>query len=365
MHITPEFQFLEKICYQQLNQSSDISLQELLERTDFSWGELLEQGARHRLLPSVSYALENEALGKYVPKKVRSTLNDLRYIARRRAVVFQRYARAVSCAFANAEITHSVRKGLVTQHLLYEVPYLRIYSDLDFLVALKDAKIVRETLGKLGFTEGYFEDVTESIVPIPRAEAIRLRLNPDHLPRFSMGTDDEVVRHVEVDVATSLTWTNSGYEVSIDDALNQKQLIESGPLSGVYRLNDAFLFLDSVLHLFREAYLEITIATTGEDVNLAKFLDVALLWKILLRDKSVRDSVMQIIDDSNIKGAVGWVAYHTDSVFGTSILQELGLQREVTSEFLNSWRASGGKIGQWSGTMKERLQQKNRQNLFR
>ena len=61
---------------------------------------------------------------------------------------------------------------------------------------------------------------------------------------------------------------------------------------------------------------------------------------------------------------VAWVLEHLDRTFGTTIVREINLQNRVTEEYLNSARASGGKLRHWKGTMRERLHSKDRSNLF-
>jgi hypothetical protein len=167
-----------------------------------------------------------------------------------------------------------------------------------------------------------------------------------------------------VDVATSLTWTNSGYNVPVEAALATIVPIESGPLSGLPRLDMEFLLIDTMLHLFREAYLEITIQQTGEDVGLLKFLDVALLWRRLMGSPAGARRLGELVRTHGIEAPIAWVAAHTDGVLGTDIVSALTLRSATGDDFLYSWRASGGAQGRWHGSMRERLATKDRRSLF-
>jgi len=355
---------LEYMCHQRLGRSFSTEIQNSLSNKDLSWGELIEQAARHRLLPTLSQYLEEHRLWVHSPKKVREVLNDIRNLARRRMVVFQNYALLIGKALREQEVPFSLRKGLVTQGLLYTNPHLRVFTDLDFLILPNDAPRMRAVLVELGFSIGHFDHSIDAVTPLPREEAIRLRLNPDHMPRFSKRSDDDVVRHIEVDVATSLTWTNSGYEISVSKALESVSPVDSGLLAGLPRLSSDFLFLDSALHLFREAYLEITITQSGEDVSLAKFLEIALLWNHFYSTPSSTNFLKVLLHESDLLSPIGWVGAHTDSLFGTSVVSGLDLGEYIDQDFLNSWRASGGQRRQWRGTMRERLASKVRSQLF-
>lgn len=363
-HIPPEYRVLEHVAQRLLGVPPRETLAALLDQPGFSWGELLEQGVRHRFLPALSHTLESDGLGKRAPKKVRDALNDLRYLARKRAAVFQQTSLALAGAVRREGLAFSLRKGLITQEMLYSPSYLRIFSDVDLLVAPADAARLERVLQAEGYTIGHFDHHNDRVGPLPREEAIRVRLNPDHLPRYTRKLDDNVVRYVEVDVATSLTWTNSGYNVPVEAALASAVPIESGPLAGLPRLDMEFLLIDTMLHLFREAYLEITIQQTGEDVGLLKFLDVALLWRRLAGSPAGTRRLAELVRRHGIEAPIAWVAAHTDGVLGTDIVSGLTLRSATGDDFLYSWRASGGAKGRWHGSMRERLATKDRRPLF-
>lgn len=101
----------------------------------------------------------------------------------------------------------------------------------------------------------------------------------------------------------------------------------------------------------------------GKDVNLSKFADVIRLWRV--HGESIRRTgLTDRLEELGVVEPVGWVLEHLDRTFGTAITREINLQGRVTEEYLMSARASGGKLRQWRGTMRERLQSKDRHRLF-
>jgi hypothetical protein len=98
-------------------------------------------------------------------------------------------------------------------------------------------------------------------------------------------------------------------------------------------------------------------------VNLSKFADVIRLWRV--HGESMRRAgLTNRLEKLELIEPVTWVLEHLDRTFGTSIVREINLQGRVTEEYLASARASGGRLRQWKGTMRERLQCKDRHKLF-
>ena len=103
--------------------------------------------------------------------------------------------------------------------------------------------------------------------------------------------------------------------------------------------------------------------SVGKDVNLSKFADVIRLWRV--HGESMRRAgLTNRLEEFGLIEPVVWVLEHLDRTFGSSIVREINLQGRVSEEYLASARASGGRLHQWKGTMRERLQCKDRHKLF-
>ncbi len=236
--------------------------------------------------------------------------------------------------------------------------------DVDFMIMPKDREVVTEVMDGLGYEAASYDLRTDSINAPTRKEIILHQLNPDHLFLFATRTDDPVVHYVMVDVANSLTWTNCPFDVPLEYTFKDivYQSIPGYPDVELPSFRPLIQFLFTILHLFREAWLERWMAV-GKDVNLSKFADVIRLWRV--HGESMRRAgLTNRLEELGLIEPVVWVLEHLDRTFGTSIVREINLQGRVTEEYLASARASGGRLRQWKGTMRERLQCKDRYKLF-
>lgn len=360
-NLPPEYLVVEAVCRHLLGEPLDV-LDQLISSPGFSWGDCLFQSIRHRQAASVSHFLESRGLGRRMPSKIRDAFNDLKNMAAYRASVYENATLEVAEGLRAAGVRFAVRKGLATRRLLFDPPHLRVFDDLDLVLDESQSERSVECLNGLNFVKGHFDFGVDDVVPIPREEAIRYRLSPDHIPRLTRRTKDPLIRNVDLDIALSLTWTGADYKLPVQAALESVRPIDVGPLAQCPRLSDEYLFLDCVMHMFREAFLEIDMAS-GKDVTLAKNLEVCLLWR-RLEEGDRAQGLRALIRQHELERPVAWVAAHVDSVFQQGVLPALGLQVYVDDEFLGAWRASGGQMRRWSGTMRERLASLDRSQLL-
>ena len=135
-HIPPEYRVLEHVAQRLLGVPPRETLAALLDQPGFSWGELLEQGVRHRFLPALSHTLESDGLGKRAPKKVRDALNDLRYLARKRAAVFQQTSLALAGAVV-ASLLLGVAQAMAAAYLPAGLADILIFATLFVVLIFK------------------------------------------------------------------------------------------------------------------------------------------------------------------------------------------------------------------------------------
>jgi hypothetical protein len=276
----------------------------------------------------------------------------------------RREAARIARTLNNKTIQFVGTKGITQESTLYGGNGSRYMLDVDFMIMPKDREVVTEVMGELGYEFATYDLRTDSVNAPTRKEIILHQLNPDHLFLFARRTDDSLVQYVMVDVANKLTWTNSPFDVPLEYAFKDivYQSIPGYPDVELPSFGPLIQFLFTILHLFREAWLERWMSV-GKDVNLSKFGDVIRLWHA--HGESMRRSgLTDRLKDLGLVEPVVWVLEHLDRTFGTGIVREINLQGKVTEEYLTSARASGGRLRQWKGTMRERLQCKDRHRLF-
>jgi Uncharacterised nucleotidyltransferase len=333
----------------------------LSERPD--WGQLVDQATRHRMLAMLAGAvLDLGAPG--VPIRVQDLLSSVlalnRY--RRRACAIE--AGRVVGALSRRGIAVAARKGLAYESDVYGGAGRRWVGDIDLMVLPEAAEETASTLAELGYELGLYDYRRRVVAPFERSEIIRYRLNPDHLPTYSLATGDELLPVQEVDVATSLTWSRSSYQVPTADALAGVGWVPVTGLEGVSMpaMAPPFLFLDTVLHLFREAWVDWWLEKE-QDVDLLKFGDVVRLWE-RHRGTLAGGRLRAMLERYGVTEPVAWVLEHLDRTFDLDSVRELGLAGAATEEFLGSGNARGGAVAAWRGTMRERLHVRDRRSLF-
>lgn len=334
-----------------------------LVRDGLDWGELLDQAIRHRMLTMVAHAVVTERLTD-VPLRLAEHLRNVLAVNRYRRGAWYGEVGRVTGALETSGLRVAARKAAAYEPTVYAGDGRRWLGDIDLLVRPEDREQTAAVLASLGYEVGLYDDDAGVVVPFPREELIKYRLNPDHLPTHSLVTGDVVVPVLEVDVATSLTWARAPYHVSIDDALatvEHEHVAVSPPVS-VPRLGPAFQFLDTVLHLFREARFEWWLKMQ-QDVDLMKFGDVIRLWEAHASELTA-GAFLEQLEEYGVVEPVAWVLEHVDRTFGLETVAALGLAGRVDDAFLAGTSNAAPPPEARRVSMRERLHSKDRARLL-
>jgi len=268
--------------------------------------------------------------------------------------VFRRETVRVAQALADRGIPFVVTKGMAFESTLYDSLGTRYMNDIDFMITPRDRDKVMTVMQELGFRP-FFDWAKDA-----RREEISSRLNPDHLPKLAREIDQPGIRLIDIDIANSLTWTKSPFDVPVEEALENP--VEQ-PIPGMSGVNipcfrPIYQFLFTVLHLFREAWLQ-KFVESGTDVGLMKFGDVIRL--IDRNQNKLTDSeLLRIMQTHGVTDAVAWVLRHMDETFHTHAVELLALEKHGNEKLLRSQMRSPGYVNAWSESMRGRLQSKSR-----
>jgi hypothetical protein len=241
--------------------------------------------------------------------------------------------------------------------MLYDSLGTRYMNDIDLMIAPRHRETVLSLMQELGFRP-FFDWAKDA-----RREEISSRLNPDHLPKLARDVDQPGIRTVQVDIANSLTWTKSPFNVPVEEALENP--VEQ-PVPGTRGVSlpcfrPIYQFLFTVLHLFREAWLQ-KFVDLGSDVSLMKFGDVIRLID-RHRNELTGGELLRIMEIHNVTHPVAWVLRHMDETFDAHALELLGLQKHGDEQLLAAQMRSPAYVGAWGQSMRERLQSKVRGSL--
>src|SRR5712691_11137092 len=332
-------------------------VRDLLLTDTLDWGELLEQALRHHMVPMLAHYIISAGLRFDVPTSIYQHLESALEWNRWQIEVFRREAVRVAQGLAGRGIHFVVTKGMTFESTLYGSLGTRHMTDIDFMIAPRDREAVLSVMHELGFRP-FFDWAKDA-----RREEISSRLNPDHLPKLARAIDQPGTRTILVDVANSLTWTRSPFDVPVEEALEDpvEQPVPDMPGVGAPCFRPIYQFLFTVLHLFREAWLQ-KFVDFGNDVSLMKFGDVIRLVD-RNRDELTDGELLRTMETHNVTDAVAWVLRHLDETFHTRTLKLLAIEKHGDEELLAAQMRSPGYVGAWDQSMRERLQSKARGSL--
>jgi len=323
---------------------------------------LLEQAARHRLLPALGYVLAAEDRGgpDPVPPQLRGELLGALLANRRRVDRLTRTAAEVAARLAEAGVRAAVTKGVALEPTVYGGLGVRKMMDADLMIHPRDRARTAEVMTELGFGNGVYDWRAHRIDDLPAAARAVYRLSPDHLPHFLRLEPDRGGTLV-VDFANSVTWSASRWQVPMEQVLDRLDTVSllGGELCAP-TLAPAWLFLFTALHLFRESWF-LTTVSAGKDM-LYKFADVLGLWNA--QRELLRTEVPAIVREHALEPPLAWVTGHTDRVFGTDLTGSLGLDGAAGDTWLARGEGPGGKELTWTGTMRDRLLRRDPATLF-
>ena len=336
---------------------------DLIQSEDLNAKELIEQARRHKILTLLAfYILSNKYKQKVSSDfEYKSRLKKLLFINKHKINIYRKEAARIVKNFNHNNIHFVSTKGISLESSIYPGYGSRSMGDMDFMILPRDRKKASKILADLGYKMGEFNWKNQKFQTHSRETLIKYKLNPDHLPSHVLLIDNIIIPYIEVDIANSLTWTLCPFQIPTEVALKkinyQKILNVDDVLLPVFSLPFQFIF--TILHLFKEAWIEMTLEMDGKDVNLSKFSDVIRLWRSHHHELDVRE-VVGILEEFSLTQPVLWVLEHLDRTFNLDIVKSLGLQNQVTE----SWLHSASDSRQWQGTMRNRLYSLNRDRLF-
>ena len=353
-----EWTILELLARGIVDDSERQMVRDLLVADTLNWGELLEQALRHKMVPMLADHIISNNLRFDLPTSIYLHLESALEWNRFQIEVYRREAVRVAQALAGRGIPFVVTKGIAFESTLYGGLGTRFMNDIDFMIAPRDRDPVLSVMKELGFRP-FFEYAKDA-----RREEISSRLIKDHLPKLARNVDQPGTRIINVDVANSLTWTKSPFDVPVEEALQDRgeQPVPGMPGITLPCFRPIYQFLFTVLHLFREAWLQ-KFVDFGNDVGLMKFGDVIRL--IDQNRKELTDGkLLQVMESHNVAHAVAWVLRNTDETFHTKTLQLLALEQRGDEQLLAKQMHSRGYVSALGPSMRERLQSKARGSLL-
>jgi hypothetical protein len=337
-------------------------LARILRSPELRLGELIEQAMRQKLVYRLAAYLDSRELADVGDATLRESLGTLLRANRHRTILLRDAAAQIVSALSDRGVRFACTKGIIFESALYDADGSRPMRDIDFMILPEDRPIVVEMMTELGFQPGRYNSQRRTI-ELDRRTELLYRLNPDHLPHFSRLNDDLILPCVMVDFANSFTWTHSSWQIPMDRCLAE---LRQHPIPDrsfeLPRLAPPFELLFTILHVFREAWLQQAEGAALE-ADLARFADVLRCFTTQRRETWRREFVT-LVDEFELSEPVLWVLEHLDRTLGTDVVASLGWEGLVSEEWLNSARAPGGRPLRWRGTMRQRLHDRHPQEFL-
>jgi hypothetical protein len=350
----PEWTILELLARGIADESEQQMVRGLLRTDTLDWGELLEQALRHKMLPMLAHDVISAGLRFDVPTTIYQHLESALEWNRYQIELFRHETVRVAQGLASRGIPFVVTKGMTFESTLYDRLGTRYMNDIDFMIAPRDREAVMNVMKELGFRP-FFEWAKDA-----RREEIMSRLNPDHLPKLAREIDQPGTRMINVDIANSLTWAKSPFDVPVEEALEHRieQPVAGMPGVTLPCFRPIYQFLFTALHLFREAWLQ-KFVDFGNDVSLMKFGDVIRLIDCYRAELSDGE-LLRVIETHRVTDPVAWVLRRLDDTFHTHTLELLALENRGNEQLLASQMQSSGYVRASGQSMRERLHSKAR-----
>ncbi len=355
----------EWIILEEITKNDKYSIEKInniLDNYNIKWGELIEQSMSHKIFPMVAYFFISNEMFERIPPFVNQYFRILYDVNKKKVEEIKKQAILITNELTEKNIPFVATKGVVLDNELYENMGYRFLSDADFIVEEKYKKDVIQSLKKIGFMIGTVDWKNNSIKELSRKEYLIYLNTPDKLPELVKKIDDDIIKYVSIGFVCSLTWNKCEYEVNIKDALDNIRMVEIGiDNKKIPTLNIIYHYIYIILHLYKHAWVEY-LSRWNNDINLAKFCDVYRYYN-KYKDLIITE-LPTVMKKHEIEKPIIWTLQHTDNIFGSNIVKELGYTDFLDDEYLHSAGDKKGNIRLWKGTMRERLHSKDRKSLF-
>lgn len=357
----PEWAILEIIAKN--DRKSEEQVLDILNNNNINWGELIEQSMSHKMFSLVCYFFNKEKLFSKIPPFINQYFSLGYQINQIKNKEIKKQTKRIVSVLNDNEISFACTKGIVLEGQLYGNLGARFLSDVDFIADPKFKSKINDLMLKIGFKVGTVDWRTNGIKEMSRYQYLMFLAEKTKLPEYVIQTSNELIKYVSAGFVFSFTWDSCPYKVSMHDALSditlQKLKIDNQETL-IPVMNNSYHFLYIIMHLYKHAMVE-HLSERRNDVNLVKFMDVYHFWES--NKQELINSLPAIIESNGIEKPVAWTAFHTDSLFNSKILENLGLSKP-SKDYLFSATDKKGKPIHWNGDMRDRLFSKNRQELF-
>lgn len=269
------------------------------------------------------------ALGVHLPYKAARFLMDTYSMQKRKVQLYRNAIAEVSSALMRGRIEHVFLKGSVLSNAKIGNKEIytdgeRVSCDMDILVKPDGISAVSEVLREMGYMQGRYSALLNSIEPFLRSELLMSRMTRGETSPFLRITNNSEFPYTEVDINFSLGNTPDECGDLLTCIVNSARTY-----AGKITLNapsPEMFFLHLIMHQYKESTLYFSVER-GKDIDLYKFADIYYMWREGAYDK---EKVRVIAEEYNVEDRLGAVLRQIAEIFrDEELLKETAKYRKA------------------------------------
>lgn len=290
----------------ELSESDKLEVEKCIADVSMNWEMFLGKVCFNRVNGMIH---KNMREFRSIPREVKMTL-DMMYNGQIEKLEEQKKTiNEISEIFAANNIKHAFLKGSVLNTIIYPEG-TRISNDTDILISPSQIGEVEKLLSSIGFIQGTYNKVTDTIEKASMKKKMYMRMNTHEVQSFSRKEDSRFLRINTIDVNFKLSVND---DISVTDKLleNVMELKKNGV--HLCTLEWDYFYVQLASHLYREARLATKIIS-GSDMHAYKFYD---FYMILTSDMITFDfdNIKKIAKETNQMEAVYYSLYAINQLF--------------------------------------------------
>lgn len=287
-----------------------------------------------------------------VPREVKMAL-DMLYNAQIEKLIAEKKAiNEVSELFRENSIKHAFLKGSILNTIIYPEG-TRISNDTDILVSPKQINTVEKLLTSIGFVQGEYNKITDTIEKSSIRRKMYLKMNTHEVQSFSRLESSRFLHVNTIDINFKLSALD---EVEVTEhLLNNVKEIDSNNVR-MYSLNWDYFFVQLASHLYREAKLATKIMS-GSDMHFYKFYDFYMIMNSPVISLDF-DNIIEIAKGTEQLKAVYYALYAVEQIFSNTVSKQLFLKFKFDNyDFVDEYvgNQNGDEIYHWNRSFIDRF----------
>jgi acyl-CoA dehydrogenase len=326
---------------------------------ELNWGWLLDQAARHSVLPLVSRALvqlessRSHELRRVVPYE---WLHRYVYAGNRtRNTAIGIEQKQILEALTERSLRYCVRKGAVLLDQVYGGdPGTRRIGDLDLLLDRADLAEASQVLRSLSYLQGDIDESGQAIREFDRVTQVFWKTQLTHvtLPFMKIAPLPEVEAFI-VDPCLSVFPPGFDADPETDSEILSRRVATEVWSTSSWALDPADQILDHCVQFHAEA-TTLHYISIGKDLTVAKLLEVAQLFT--QADTATISTLLERADRYRRLPSIYYTLHFTNLLYPGQIpAAALAGSRPASLDYLEEFGSSDGSTSYWPNRFFDRL----------